>query len=83
MDYDSGPYTVTFPAGQTTATFNVPITADNVFEGTENFMLTIDSSLLPTGLTVGDPGQATVTITEEGKEVYTLMPLYTNTASTM
>ena len=83
MDYTSGPYTVTFPAGQTTASFNVLITADNVFEGNENFTLTIDSSSLPTGLTVGDPGQATVIITEEGKEVYTLMPLYTNTASTM
>ena len=83
MDYDSGPYTVTFPTGQTIAAFNVPINDDNVIEGTENFMLTIDSSSLPTGLTVGDPGQVTVTIIEEGKEVYTFMPLYTNTASTM
>ena len=83
MDYTSGPYTVTFPAGQTTATFNVPINDDDVIEGAENFMLTIDSSSLPTGLTVGDPGQVTVTIIEEGKEVYTFVPLYTNTASTM
>ena len=83
MDYTSGPYTVTIPAGQTTATFNVPINDDNVIEGTENFMLTIDSSSLPTGLSVGDPGHVTVTIIEEGKEVLTFVPLYTNTASTM
>ena len=83
MDYTSGPYTITFLAGQTTATFDVPINDDNVIEGNENFMLTIDSSSLPTGLTVGDPGQAAVTIMEEGKEVYTFVPLYTNTVSTM
>ena len=83
MDYTSGPYTVTFPAGQTNATFNIPINDDDVIEGAEKFMLTIDSSSLPTGLTVGDPGQVTVTIIEEGKEIYTFVPLYTNTASTM
>ena len=67
MDYTSGPYTVTFPAGQTTTTFNVPITDGDTFEGNETFMLTIDSSSLPTGLTTGNPDQATVTIFEEGK----------------
>ena len=61
MDYDSGPYTVTFLAGQTTATFNVPINDDNVLEGNENFMLTIDSPL-PNGVAHGTPSQATVII---------------------
>ena len=32
MDYDSGPYTVTFPAGQTIATFNVPINDDVILD---------------------------------------------------
>ena len=69
VDYVSGPYTVTFPAGQTRATFNVPITDDNISEGNENFILTINSSSLPTGVTVGDPGQATVTIVDDdGKQ---------------
>ena len=63
MDYTSGPYTVTFPAGQTTATFDVPINDDNILEGNENFMLTIDPTL-PTGVTVGDPNEATVTIVD-------------------
>ena len=67
MDYTSGPYTVIFPAGQTTATFNVPINDDDTFEMNENFMLTIDSSSLPTSFTIGNPGQAIVTIEEEGK----------------
>ena len=42
MDYTSGPYTVTFPAGQPIAIFNVPIIDDMILEGDENFMLTIN-----------------------------------------
>ena len=61
MDYTSGPYTVTFLAGQTTATFDVPINDDNVLEGNQNFMLTINSSL-PNGVTHGTPSEATVII---------------------
>ena len=61
MDYTSGPYTVTIPAGRITATFNVPINDDNILEGNENFMLTINSSL-PNGVTRGTPSQATVII---------------------
>ena len=38
MDYTSGPYTVTFPAGQTTATFNIPITDDMILEINEDFI---------------------------------------------
>ena len=64
MDYTSGPYTVTFLAGNTTATFDVPINDDNILEGTENFILTIDDTSLASGLTVGDPGQATVNIAD-------------------
>ena len=67
MDYTSGPYTVTFAAGQTTATFNVPITDDMILEGNENFMLTINQTL-PDGVTRGTPSEATVTIVDnDGK----------------
>ena len=65
MDYDSGPYTVTFPAGQTTATFNISINDDTILEGNENFMLTINETSLPTGVTRGTPSEATVTIVED------------------
>ena len=65
MDYDSGPYTVTIPAGQTTATFNVPITDDMILEGSENFMLTIDETSLPDDVTRGTPGEATVNIVDD------------------
>ena len=64
MDYTSGPYNVTFPAGQTTATFDVPINDDNILEGNENFMITISPSSLPSGVFVGDPDKATVIIVD-------------------
>ena len=72
MDYDSGPYTVTFLAGSTTATFNVPINDDDILEGNETFMLTIDPSL-PDGVTRGTPSEATVTIVDDDRKF--LLPM--------
>ena len=63
MDYTSGPYSVTVPAGMTSVSFNISINYDNIFEDNENLILTINSSL-PTGVMVGNPGQATVTIVD-------------------
>ena len=64
MDYTSGPYTVIFPAGQTTATFDVPINDDDILESNEDFMLMIDP-LTPIDVTVGSPDEATVTIVDD------------------
>ena len=53
----------------TSVPFDIPINNDMVLEGNENFTLTIDSSSLPpTGVTVGDPDQATVTIVDVGSK---------------
>ena len=43
-----------------------------ILEGNENFMLTIDSNSLPAGGTiiVGDPGQATVTIVDNDRKLF-------------
>ena len=68
MDYTSGPYTVTIPAGMTSTTFDVPINDDDIWEDSENLMLTIDPSSLPTGITRGDPGSATVTIVDDDRK---------------
>ena len=65
MDYTSGPYAVTFAAGVTMVAFDVPITDDTILEGDRNFMLTIDETSLPTGITRGTPGQAKVIIMDE------------------
>ena len=64
MDYTSGPYSVTFAAGNLVAALNILINDDNELEGNENFNLTINSSFLPSGAMVGYPGLATVTIVD-------------------
>ena len=42
IDYNFGPYTVTFIAGNTTASLNISIIDDDVLENNENFFLTIN-----------------------------------------
>ena len=68
VDYGAGPYTVTFSAGVTSVPFSVTINDDNILESNENFVLTINTLSLPSGVTVSDPSQATVTIVnDDGK----------------
>ena len=64
VDYESRPYTITFPAGVTKIPFKVPITDDNIFEGNEYFILTIDSSSLSNNVTLGSPSQVIVNISD-------------------
>ena len=56
----------------TSVPFDIPITDDIVYEGNENFMLTIDPSSLPGGGTVvvGSPNQATVTIVDNDRKQF-------------
>ena len=63
VDYDSGPFDITFPAGETLAVFNVSINDDDIVEGNENFTLSINTSSLPD--TVANPVQITVTIVDD------------------
>ena len=68
VDYDSGPYDVTFPAGETSVMFGIPINDDAILEDDEDFTITIRSGSLPNRVTRGGPNQATVTIVDdEGK----------------
>ena len=68
MDYTSGPYIFTIPAGQTTATFEVPITDDMILESNENFMLTINETSLPDHITRGTPEEAAVNIVDDDRK---------------
>ena len=68
IDYDSGLYTITISAGQTSAEINIPINDDDIFEANENFTLFINEHSLPTRVILGNPDQATVTIVDnDGK----------------
>ena len=65
MDYNSGPYNVTFPAGVTSVSFDVTIINDNVLGDNETFLLTIvNLSLSNQGFifTTGNYDKATVNI---------------------
>ena len=64
-DYEYGPYNVTFTFGETTTTFIINITDDNIVENTEDFRLTIDQSSLPSEVTLGSIAEATVSIDSE------------------
>ena len=63
-DYDSGPYSVTFPPGNNSAAFDIAIIFDEVEEDSETFTLSI-APILPPLITYGDIIQATVTIIDK------------------
>ena len=55
----------------TSVPFDIPITDDRILEANETLMLTIDSSSLPpSGVSVGTPGQATVTIVDDDRKLH-------------
>ena len=62
VDYDSGVYNVTFPVGVTSVPFDVPINGDDILEDDEVFTLTIIANSLPSKVSRGNPGRATITI---------------------
>ena len=68
VDYDSGPFDITFPAGETLAVFNVSIIDDNIVEDNENFTLSINSSSLPNEVTTASQVFAVVTIVDYDSE---------------
>ena len=74
VDYGSGPYTVIFPAGETSMSFDVPLTNDIILENTEVFSVAIDPSL-PDRVTVGSPSQATVAIQDSDCELLCILYL--------
>ena len=69
VDYGSGPYTVTFPAGVTSVSFDVPITDDNILEDDETFDLIISSTSL-SSISIGIQNQTTVTIEMNDRKYY-------------
>ena len=71
VDYTAGLYTVTFPAGQTGASFGITIYDDNILEGSETFTIEVDSSSLLTGVSVGGTSQATVAIDNDDCKLQT------------
>jgi subtilisin family serine protease len=61
-DYTPATGSLSFAAGQTTASFTVPIIDDDVFEGGETVDLTLTS---PNGVPLGAPSTSTLTIRDD------------------
>ena len=76
IDYDSGPYNVTFPSGEKNAAFTITINNDTVLEYDETFNLTIIESSLPENFILGEIYLAKVTIINDGGSgKYAVQPL--------
>ena len=69
VDYGSGRYAVTFSAGQTIASFDIPINDDNILEGNEDFNLIITPQSLPSRVTRTAPSQVLVIIIDNDRKL--------------
>ena len=63
-DYSSVPTTVTFTSGETEQTFTFTAASDDVDDDDESVRLGFGATL-PTGVSAGDPNEATVSITDD------------------
>ena len=69
-DYVSGPFNITFPAGRTSANFNISIHNDNIFETNESLSLTVDPSSLPSRVMLQSDCMLVITIVDNDGELY-------------
>ena len=65
-DYEFEKCDVTFQSGNNNMPLDITIIDDGLLEPDENFILTINSSSLPSHVDISDPGIATVTILNDG-----------------
>ena len=61
-DYEAGPYTVSFSAGQQYATLMVSTVEDNITELSEYFKVAINSTDQPGRVEIGSPNTAFITV---------------------
>ena len=64
-DYESGPFNITIPAGESLVPFNISIIDDDVFEGNESFCITVDRSSLPSRIIVSAVCLSIATIVDD------------------
>ena len=64
-DYDSGPYSVTIKAGDTSAQYCIDIYNDTVLEMDETFNIRINETALHSDIVLMEPNTAKVTIIDD------------------
>ena len=69
-DYEAGPYTVSFGAGQQYATLMVSTVEDNTTELSEYFEVVITSTDQPGRVEIGSPNMAFITIEDNDPGTY-------------
>ena len=69
VDYDSGPYTITFPAGATSVSLNILVYDNQKYEENKNFTLIVSNDSLPHGVVVGKPSQVTLIIRNDDSKL--------------
>ena len=78
-DYESkNTYSVTFQNSTTKANLNISINDDLLLELDEKFTVTINSTSLPSYVTVGSPDSATVTILSDDCKYMNFIPWLTS-----
>ena len=73
VDYDTGPYIVVFPAGITSATFNVTIINDNILERDEEFHLNITSPPTASKVMLGQNNQIRIDIINDDSKYIAIL----------
>ena len=73
VDYQRRPFSLTFIASVNSIPVVVGLINDNMFEGNENFTLTIDSSKLPNNVMVVQPSEVVVVISDDNDGRHILM----------
>ena len=73
VDYDSGPYNITFSPGITRVPFHVPIIDDNILENDEHFDLIIVDGSLPNHIISGGIEMTRITIMDNDGKFYIIM----------
>ena len=72
-DYQSGPYNATILAGSTSASFNVRITDDNIFEILpQTFRLTITQTSEPFLVIPSTPDHTIVSIVDDDRKLFVI-----------
>ena len=69
-DYETGPYTVTFTAGELYATLIVSTIDDNTTELSEYFSATITSTDQPSAADIGSSNMTFITIEDNDPGIY-------------
>ena len=69
IDYFTGPFSVTFPAGVTSVPFNVTLADDDLVEAFERFTLYIDTNSLSKNLKRIYPYSVSVTIVDDDSKL--------------